>query len=133
MGQGVKILVVDKELDAAATLIGQLGNGDAEVVFISQTARAINNIRNNGYHLIILGDKLLGGGDTYDVGLEIKQSNLNKHRPVVCIARNTTRVGKLMSLLRPYSHSLDVSNEAEVKTVASRINEHLQELAAAKE
>ncbi len=131
MASNIKILVVDKEAEPAMKLIGQLGSGTADIVFIQQTDRAINNIRNNAYHLIILGDRLKGGGDTYDVGLEIKRSNQNKHTPVICIARNTTKLGKIVMLLHPYSHRLDVSNEEELKATAGLITKHLQSLSKA--
>ncbi len=121
---GRKILIVDKEAGPGMTIVGQLDKTDLEVTVVQQTERASANVRKHPYDLIILGDKLNGGGDTYDVGLEVKQSNHNKHTPVIVIARNMTRVGKLLTLLRPYASSVDVTNEEDLKACAIRIKEH---------
>lgn len=124
---GLKILVVDKVLDHAASIIGQLGTGEAEVIYVPHTGRAISSIRNNQYHLIVLGDRL-EGGDTYDVGLEIKNSNLNRQTPVVCIAYNATRLAKLANHLRPYSYTVDPTKEEDLKLCVDRITEHLKKV-----
>ncbi len=121
---GIKILVVDTDEAPAMALIGELDKADVEITIVKQTDRASANVRKTAYSLIILGDKLNGGGDTYDVGLQIKQSNVNKHTPVVIIARNMTRVGKLITLLRPYASSVDTTNEDDRKACATRIKDH---------
>lgn len=124
MGHGIKVLIVDKDATPSVELLGRTGYTGLDITFIPQTDRASTSVRKNPYSLIILGDKLNGGGDTYDVGLEIKQSNHNKHTPVICIAHNMTKLGKLVSLLRPNSFSVDVANEAELAICVERVKNH---------
>ncbi len=121
----LKILVVDKDPTASMALIGSLGAGEVEVSFIDQVDAAVSGIRKNKYSLIILGDKLSDDRNTLDVAEQLKQSNNNKHLPVICIEYHKGRQAKLVGMLKPYGYALNTSDEAAVKLCADRVRAHL--------
>lgn len=98
-----KILVVSDDKKDAVAIVEIIASKDVSVYFSDSVVKATTLVRENVYDVIILGDKLGTRGDTFDVGLEIKASNKNKHTPVICIGKNTPRAMKLHNLLRPRS------------------------------
>ncbi len=121
----VKILVVDKSIDTAMAFIGSLGQGEVDIVFVQHSDRAITNLRKTPYSLIIMGDKLANQSDTFDVGLELKQSNINRHTPVVCMGAHKSRQKKLVNLLRPYSYLVNMADPNDVEVCIKKIRERL--------
>jgi DNA-binding response OmpR family regulator len=119
----IKILVVDKDETHAKLILDGLDAGSYEVASIPHSGRASNHVRNNRYDLIILGDKLNGGGDTYDVGLEIKNSNVNSHSSVICITTNVSRTVNLAGLLAPYAIIVNPDDPKSVSVCVGRIKD----------
>lgn len=127
----LKILVVDNNKDAALNLLSNLGEGEVEVSFISHVDRAINNINSNFYDVIVLGDRLEGGGDTYDVGLALKKSK-NRHAAFVCIGSNIGRSNKLAALLKPYSYVVSMNDPSEVAKYTELIRQRIGQVSKKK-
>ena len=120
----VKLLVVDSDPEAALKIIDSLGEGEAEVTFISHTEKAISSITKKPYDVVILGDKLIGGGDSYDVALELKKSK-NRHAAIVSIGINPTRYTRIVNLLKPYCSHVNVADDASVATCVRLIQGYL--------
>jgi DNA-binding response OmpR family regulator len=105
-----KILVVSQEKQDAVKVAEALDLKEMNLVFVDTVMNGSTHVKEIAYDLIILGDKLGKRGDTYDVGLEIKQSKKNKHTPVMCIGPNTARALNLVNLLRPSAFRADPSD-----------------------
>jgi DNA-binding response OmpR family regulator len=116
-----RILVASKDIDSALVFLDDLHLTEVVTSFAPTVATAVKAVRKNKYDVIILGDKL-GQGDTYDVGLEIKQSNKNKHATVLCFVGNVSRATRLNNLLKPYSIMVGSGN---VSGVAAALREKL--------
>ena len=113
-----KVLVVSNEADSAMKIISELALDEINIVFVDKASQAIANVRKNQYDLIVLGDKL-GAGDTYDVGMELKDSK-NYHKAIICVGHNAAKRAKLIKLMSPYAisgHDKDLKAAVE-KTVA---------------
>lgn len=99
----LEILVVDNTSDAALAFLDRLDLlEEMHITFISVATQAAKKVRTKTYDLILLGNRV-SGGDTYDVGLEIKHSKKNWGKPIVCLEAPRDRAIKVANLLKPYS------------------------------
>lgn len=121
----LKVLIVDKKVEPTLKVLNKLGTSEMDITFIKKVDQAVNNVRNTKYDLIFLGDKLNGGGDTMDVGMEIKNNVRNKHTSIICVGGHLSRVERLCMLLRPYAKKVNVVDEKDVETCVLNIREML--------
>ena len=117
----LKVLVVDKTEHNALKVLGDIDLSEVEAQVIAHVDRACSAVKSKKFDIIVLGDKLTGGGDTYDVGLEIVKSNTNKHSKFVCLKLNPPRAIRLNRLLSPRSTLVDITSESEVALCADAI------------
>lgn len=101
------VLVALQEKQFALQIIEILSVKEVKITFVDNVLNAITQVRENEFDLIILGDKLGRRGTTFDVGMEIKSSQKNKHTPVVCVGAQSARAMSLTNLLRPYAMRAD--------------------------
>jgi hypothetical protein len=101
------VLVALQEKPFALEMIGLLSVKDVRIIFVDNVLNAITQVRETQFDLIILGDRLGRRGTTYDVGMEIKASQRNKHTPVICVGAQSARAMSLVNLLRPYAMRAD--------------------------
>lgn len=119
----LEILIVDSDPTNAFSIISSLGEGEVSTSFINHADRAISNILKKKYDLIIFGDRL-EGGDTYDVGLMVKESSKNKHSKYVCIGAHISRAHKLNNLLGPNSIYIDLRDPASVEKARALVKQY---------
>jgi DNA-binding NtrC family response regulator len=103
------ILIVDKTLAPGMELVDALSLPSSTVTLVDNTTQALKNIKKNIYDLIVMGDRTLDG-NTYDVGLGIKDGKKNKKTVVVCVGYNQGKVARLAKLLKPYALLGDTPN-----------------------
>lgn len=95
----VNVLVADKTTEPALELLNTLKLPEAQITFFDSATQAVKSVKNNKYDLIILGDRLKGG-DTFDVGLEIKNGK-NKKTAVACVGYHIGRTERILNLIGP--------------------------------
>jgi DNA-binding response OmpR family regulator len=118
----IKILIIDENEDRAMSIISQLGTGEVQATLITHADKAKNNLSNNEYDVIMIGDKI-SGGDTYDVGLSMIQGAKNKRSSVLCIGRHVSRATRLSNLIGT-GRSLVVNTnlQAEIDAAAAKLS-----------
>lgn len=101
----LKILVISGTLDGPSKVIDSLGK-EAEVTAVSRENKAISNLRNNKFDLVIFGDSL-EQGDLYGVALEFKTLRTNRRVPVVVISHSPAVRTRLREAMRPYAFEVE--------------------------
>lgn len=119
----IKVLIVDKVIEPAMNIISKLGETEVDVAMVSKVDKAINNLKTHAYHLVIFGDQLNGGGDTYDVALAIKGHEKNRKIPMLCVGTQISRRTKLQGVLAPRGQGVDVFDEQAVDACVKQIRE----------
>src|SRR5690606_21169168 len=97
----IKIIVISGTFEGSSRLIDALGQ-DAEVVAVSKENKALVNLRNHKFDLIIFGDAL-EQGDLYGVALELKNMRTNRRAPVVLLGRNPAVRTRIRNALQPHA------------------------------
>jgi CheY-like chemotaxis protein len=100
-----KVLVVCRDGAIIAELAEILKDAGSALIVVDTVVQAVSHVQKHKYGHIVLGDKLVGNGDTYDVGQAIRMSMKNRRTPIVCVGSQPSRLQKLVNSLKPYARA----------------------------
>ena len=88
MGQSLKVLIVDDEVDLSATLVERLDIRGFDAVAVETGAQALQQVQENKFDVIVLDIKLKGE-DGVDVMKQIKQ--IKQNLPVILLTGHMSK------------------------------------------